>query len=62
MPEVSMARLYVLRATYLLLFIPIPEMTASSMAFSARSIGAGDGWGVTACLLTMLALMLAVRT
>lgn len=57
MPEVTFARLYVLRATYLLLFIAIPLMTASSIAFSARSIGAGDGWGVTACLLTMLALM-----
>ena len=60
MPEVTFARLYVLRVTYLLLFIAIPLMTASSMVFSAHSIGAGDGWGVTACLLTMLALMFSL--
>lgn len=57
MPNVSFARICVLRAAYLLFFIAIPQVTSSSMVFSARSIGAGDGWGFTACLLTMLALM-----
>ena len=60
MPETSFARLYVLRATYLLFFIAIPQTTSSSMVFSARGIGAGDGWGFASCLLTMLALMFAL--
>ena len=35
-------------------------MTASSMVFCNRSIGADNGWGFTAFLLTMLTLMMAL--
>ncbi len=60
MPEVSLPRLYALRAMYLILLVMIPQMTAASMVYSHRSLGAADGWGFTACLLAALSLLAAL--
>ena len=60
MPEVSLTRLYALRAMYLILFALVPLMTAAAMVYSARSFSAADGWGFTACLLAALSLLAAL--
>ena len=57
MLEVSVMRLYALRAMYLILLVMVPLMTAAQMVYSARSFSAADGWGFTACLLAALSLL-----
>ncbi len=60
MPEVSLTRLYALRAMYLVLLVMVPLMTAARMVYGVRSFSAADGWGFTACLLTALSLLAAI--
>ena len=57
MTDVSTLRCNVLRAMYLLMFAAIPFMTAAHLVYSARSLGADDGWAATGCLLAALALL-----
>ena len=59
-PQVSLPRLYALRAMYLILLVMIPQMTAASLVYSTRSLSAADGWGFAACLLAALSLLAAL--
>ena len=60
MPEVSLPRLYVLRAMYLILFLLVPQMTAARMIYTTQTFAASDGWAFTACLLAALSLLSAL--
>ncbi len=57
---VSLARLYALRAMYLILLVMVPQMTAARMVYSAAPLSASDGWAFTACLLAALSLLAAL--
>ena len=57
MPTVSLARLFVLRLMYLVLFVLVPLMTAARMVYSGPSLRADDGWGFAACLLAAMSLL-----
>ncbi len=59
-PEVSLTRLYVLRAMYLILLVMVPLMTAAGMVYGGHPFSAHDGWGFTACLLAALSLLAAI--
>jgi hypothetical protein len=49
--EVSLFRLYLLRAMYLLIFVMVPQLSWTKILDPSRSWGAGDGEGFTVCML-----------
>ena len=57
MPTVSLTRLYMLRAMYLVLFLLVPFMTAARIVYSGQSLAADDGWSFAACLLAAMSLL-----
>lgn len=49
--EVTLFRLYVLRAMYLLIFLMVPQLSWVQILDPSKGWAAGDGWGFTVCML-----------
>jgi len=60
MSEVSLIRLYVLHAIYLLIFVMVPQLSWVKIFDPSQSWGAGDSRGEVACMLAALSVLSAL--